>query len=194
MRNIKRFIIYQVLLIPVALLAQFDVRDNAVTTLRAATLAEVTALTVEKGLVTARLKALAKVEQEYQMKINAVGNLRSSLIYLGLIKIQTQIGSRIANLEAEVAAIEKIPFFLRHGIKAMKSDLKNEKRHYEEASQNIARSLLDAAFAGGAGYNYTNWLKKFLQMRRIQSSLQEIQYRLDNSGTINRYLIWYTNR
>ena len=68
----------------------------------------------------------------------------------------------------------------------MKSDLQNEKRHYEEANQNIASSLLDAAFAGGVGYNYTNWLKKFLQMRRIQSNLQEIQYRLDNSGTINR--------
>ncbi len=186
MKNIKIYMILICLGVSANQFAQTEIRDNTLNGLRAAQLIEVTAVAGERTALALLFDRLHTQEEEYQLKISVASITTSTPIYAGLTRISLSNRNLIRDLERQVRRIKRIPRFLRHGIKDIESRLEREKEYHDKIDDNIALSLAQVATAGGAGYNYTFWLKKFQQMQDNRSNLQEIQYHLDNSGTINK--------
>ncbi len=186
MKNIKIVMLLICLALSAKQYGQTEVRDLKLNGYRGTQVAFLATIVAERKLMQDELKKLEDIEEAYQDKLDPGANITSAAVYLGLEYLTQQTDQLIQDLETQVANIEAIPFFLRHGIKDIKSALAKEKAYFDRANGDIVQSTIDAAVAGGVGYNYTYWLKKYLQIRKIKSSLQAIQYDLDNRSAINR--------
>ncbi len=149
-----------------------------------ALVAEIILRDQQKGL----FNRLGTLEKEYEKKRNAqVSALGSAKINAATSTALVITKLKIDELIKRVNILNKV--YLRHGLQRYESELYLEKKYLERIQKDHIYQEGSIALSGGAGYNYTAFLKLLIRVIEIRANVMDIENKLDNLATLNRVLI-----
>jgi hypothetical protein len=130
------------------------------------------------------MNQIKKAEGTYQDKIGPMANISNSLLYIGLETSFSNLGDKISNIEYNINMRKLFPF----GISSLESELKRQKDYFLQLKKEYQIVLNYSLISGGAGYNYTAFLKLLIRLTKIQSNIYEIDKGVKNRMGISKIL------
>ncbi len=145
-----------------------------------AILTEVTAIEVQRVKLKDDLSRLSNLEKEYQDKI-ALKNNDLTATAAAAIFFYEDANKLAGNLTTKIAALKSRPPFRYPLLKNIESELEIEKTYLAKINPWDLDAFVGAPKAsGGAGYGKNSFAKLILNVKKINTKLFELQYRLDN--------------
>ncbi len=130
---------------------------------------------------------LIRAEKDFHDKVTSHTDLDALQLQTIKAALNQLLIAEFADTRTEIARVKAIPFYWRHGIQKIESEVDREFEYFRRANQDVvARVTQGVLFSGGRGMFETVFLKYALQLRRIHNNLLQIRYRLDNRAVVNR--------
>lgn len=129
-------------------------------------------LTAEFGLKISRARLLIRLRDQenlYNRKKRSITSPKL-IFFKGVIqRIMNLINEKIAAIEYNIGLQQLVS--LRHGLSRHKAALKKEKKYFIKLQEENNFLNTGTVLSGGAGYNYTAFLKLLIRMMDIKSNI-----------------------
>jgi len=131
---------------------------------------------------------LTELEKKYDKKRNAqISAQGSKEVNAATTAAIESTRSKINKLLSRIIRLDTV--YLRHGLRRYESTLNSEKKFLEGIQKDLLYQQTSIVLSGGAGYNYTAFMKLLIRTLEIRASVLEIENKLDNLDTLNKVLI-----